>query len=152
VFQAPSLRIDVEMILYLDTSSLVKLYVEESDSSAVAALVSSSNVIATSIVAYSEARAALARRFSEKAFASKAYALIKESLDNDWDKYAILNLTATMIKFAGDLAERHFLRGFDAIHLASALTLKMELSSPIIFSCFDETLNKAAWLEGLKKP
>jgi uncharacterized protein with PIN domain len=53
------------MVLYLDTSSLVKLYVEEKDSSRVANLVGSSNVTATSLVAYAEARAAFARRFRE---------------------------------------------------------------------------------------
>jgi uncharacterized protein len=139
------------MILYLDTSSLVKLYVEEDESSKVAALVNASSVTATSIVAYAEARAAFARRFREKAFASKAYNLIRESFDNDWDKYMVLNLTGATIKMAGDLAERHSLRGFDAIHLASAVTLKRELTSPVTFSCFDENLNKVAWLEGLKK-
>jgi uncharacterized protein len=138
------------MILYLDTSSLVKLYVEEYESSKVAALVKSSSIAATSIVAYSEARAAFARRFREKAFASKEYSLIKETFNKDWDNYLILSFSGTMIKLAGDLAEKHSLRGFDAIHLASALTLHRELSSPVTFSCFDENLNRAAGLEGLK--
>ena len=55
------------MIVYLDTSSLVKLYVEEDESSKVDALVKSSEITATSLVAYAEARAAFARRSREKA-------------------------------------------------------------------------------------
>ena len=47
------------MTLYLDTSSLVKLYVEEVGSNDVRNLVTRATVVATSIVAYPETRSAL---------------------------------------------------------------------------------------------
>jgi hypothetical protein len=50
------------------------------------------------------------------------------------------------------LAEKHGLRGFDAIHLSSALTLRQELSAPVIFSCSDLKLQKASQLEELYQP
>lgn len=49
------------MICYLDTSTLVKVYVREQGSEAVRNLVDAASVVATSKVAYPEARAALAR-------------------------------------------------------------------------------------------
>lgn len=131
------------MIVYLDTSNLVKLYVEEDESSKVDALVRFSEVTATSIVAYAEARAAFARRFREKAFTSVEHDRIKAFFDKDWSSYLILSITGDMIRLAGDLAEKHALRGFDSIHLASALTLRQELSTTIVFSCFDDNLQKA---------
>ena len=137
------------MILYLDTSSLVKLYVEEDESSKVDALVKSSEVTATSLVAYAEARAAFARRFREKAFTSDEYNRMKEFFNKDWSSYLVLSVTEDMIKLAGNLAEKHALRGFDSIHLASALTLRQKLSSPIVFSCFDDKLQKASERENL---
>ena len=137
------------MIVYLDTSSLVKLYVEEDESSKVDLLVKSSEVTATSLVAYAEARAAFARRFREKAFTTDEYNRLKEFFDKDWGGYLILSVTADMIRLAGDLAEKHVLRGFDSIHLASALTLRQELSSPIVFSCFDDNLQQASERESL---
>lgn len=137
------------MILYLDTSSLVKLYIEENESSEVDDLVKSSEFTATSLVAYAEARAAFARRFREKAFTSNEYDRIKKSFDKDWSRYLILNVTENMIQLAGNLAEKHALRGFDSIHLASALTLRQEISSPIVFSCFDDNLQKASEQEDL---
>ena len=137
------------MIVYLDTSSLVKLYVEEDESSKVDALVRSSEVTATSIVAYAEARAAFARRFREKAFTPVEHDRIKAFLDKDWSSYLILSITGDMIRVAGDLAEKHALRGFDSIHLASALTLRRELSTTIVFSCFDDNLQKAFEREDL---
>ena len=48
------------MTLYLDTSSLVKLYVSETGSDAIRQLVAGATVVATSVVAYVETRAALA--------------------------------------------------------------------------------------------
>jgi predicted nucleic acid-binding protein len=137
------------MILYLDTSSLVKLYVEEDGSSDIDALVRSSDITATSLVAYAEARAAFARRFRERAFTAKEHNRIKEFFDKDWSNYLILSVTADVIRLAGDLAEKHALRGFDSIHLSSALTLRRELSSPVLFSCFDDNLQKASEREEL---
>lgn len=138
------------MIVYLDTSSLVKLYVEEDESQKVDDLVRSSEVAATSIVAYAEARAAFSRRYREKAFTKAAHNRIKTFFDKDWGNYLILNITGELIRLAGDLAEKHALRGFDAIHLASALTLRQELSTLIVFSCFDDNLQKASELEHLE--
>nr|HDM99737.1 PIN domain-containing protein [Deltaproteobacteria bacterium] len=137
------------MVVYLDTSSLVKLYVEEDESSKVEALVRSSEFTATSLVAYAEARASFARRFREKAFTPDEHDRIKKFFDKDWNSYLVLNVTEIMIRLAGGLAEKHALRGFDAIHLASALILRKELSSPIVFSCFDDKLQKASKCENL---
>lgn len=140
------------MILYLDTSSLVKLYVEEIESSEVVDLVKSSDVTATSFVAYAEARAAFARRFREGAFSSGEYKRLKKCFNKDWDCYLVLSVTKELIRLAGDLAEKHALRGFDSIHLASALTLHRELSSSVVFSCFDDKLQKASKREYLDQP
>jgi len=131
------------MILYLDTSSLVKLYVEETASSEVAEQVSGASIAATSMVAYAEARAAFARRFRESAFTPEQYTRIKEVFTEDWNGFFILGVTNELVCSAGELAEKHALRGFDAIHLASALTLRQELSSPILFSCFNDKLEAA---------
>ena len=129
----------------------MKLYVEEDESSKVDALVRSSEVTATSLVAYAEARAAFARRFREKAYTQDEHERIKEFFEHDWNSYLTLSVTKDLIKLAGNLAEKHALRGFDPIHLASALTLRQELSSPVVFSCFDDNLQKASEREDLNQ-
>ncbi|EFK05995.1 toxin-antitoxin system, toxin component, PIN family [delta proteobacterium NaphS2] len=139
------------MIGYLDTSSLVKLYVEEDRSMEVAAFVKDSEITATSLVAYAEARAAFARRFREGAFSDDEYQRLKSFFEDDWTRYLVLNLTRECVGQAGELAEKHALRGFDAIHLASALILQSELSSPVVFSCFDDRLLTASRLEKLEQ-
>jgi len=122
------------MLLYLDTSSLVKFYVEEDDSSEVADLVISSKATATSLIAYAESRSAFARRYKEKAFTRREHEELVTSFNADWENYLILRVQADLVMKAGDLAEKHGLRGFDAIHLSSALRLKEEVSEDVVFS------------------
>lgn len=137
------------MIPYLETSYLVKLYVQDEDSAEVAKLVGEAEVVATSIVAYPEARAAFARKFLEKGLAEEDYKRIKEDLDNDWEKFFIIKLTDSLAKLSGNLAEKHGLRGSDALHLASALELQKALPHPVHFSSSDARLREAAKNEGL---
>ncbi|MCK5257537.1 MAG: type II toxin-antitoxin system VapC family toxin [Deltaproteobacteria bacterium] len=136
------------MVIYLDTSSLVKLYVEEESSGEVEGMVQSSKVTATSLIAYAEARVAFARRFREKSFSSRQYRELVSSFDEDWDNYLIVRVTKELVQLAGNLAEKHGLRGFDAIHLSSALILRQELSTPVGFLCYDISLFNASQLEG----
>jgi predicted nucleic acid-binding protein len=133
------------VILYLDTSSLVKLYVVESGSDAVRALVEGAAMVATSDVAYPETRAALARRRRERALQPRAFRTAKEAFENDWSRYFAIGVTAPLCREAGELAERYRLRGFDSIHLASfAEVARQRGVGDIRFSSSDAGLNRAA--------
>ncbi|NQU65088.1 MAG: type II toxin-antitoxin system VapC family toxin [SAR324 cluster bacterium] len=132
------------MIIYLDTSSFVKLYVEEAFSDKICDLLKKCDIAATSQIAYAEARAAFARRYREKAYSQTEYQKIVTDLNQDWRNYLIVPITNELIFQAGELAETYALRGFDSIHLASAMTLRQKSGSEISFSCFDSRLNAAA--------
>ena len=106
------------MTLYLDTSSLVKFYVEEAGSETVRALVTAATVVATAGIAYPEARAAFARLRREHALRPAAFTSIKRARDDDWPRYLMLDITADISRAAGDLAERFALRGYESVHLA----------------------------------
>jgi predicted nucleic acid-binding protein len=138
------------MILYLDTSSLVKLYVKEDGSDEVKALLSAARVVATSQAAYAEACAAFAKKHRQGDFTDEQYHTVITNLQQHWDAYFALDVSWPISKLAGALAERHSIRGFDAIHLASALTLKTRLGSKITFSSSDHKLEDAARAESLE--
>jgi predicted nucleic acid-binding protein len=136
------------LILYLDTSSLIKLYIEENGSSEVERLVNEASLVCTSVVAYAEARSALARLCREGGLTAEEHALAKADLDDDWIHYLALEVTSAVWRAAGDLAEKHALRGFDSLHLASFLYLAgAGLGEPVRFSSFDDRLNGAARTE-----
>ena len=138
------------MILYLDTSSLVKIYVPEIETAAVQRLVDAAEVIASSSLAYVEARAAFARKRRERDLSARDYRDLVQDFDHDWDKYLIVDASDAVIKLAGRLAEKHALRAYDAVHLASAVTVRKEGDRPVSFSCFDARLLRAARREGLR--
>lgn len=131
------------MILYLDTSSLVKIFVEEDGSQEVRELVDQATWVSTSVVAYPESRSAFARQLREGALAPEEHDLVKASLEENWRQFLVLQVTDEIRERAGELAETFALRGFDSLHLASYLELA-RLESPTRFSCFDERLRSAA--------
>lgn len=131
------------MIVYLDTSALVKLYVRERGSTQTQRTVAKATAVATSMVAYAEARAAFARLQREKGTSRKRHRERVGQLDRDWEHYARIELTAAVVQLAGALAEDHGLRGFDAIHLASALWLRTA-GTELEFRAYDRKLAKAA--------
>jgi predicted nucleic acid-binding protein len=137
------------LILYLDTSALVKLYVRERGSANVRRLVEKADAVATSIVAYAEARAAFARLRRERPSGGGRHRERVEQLDRDWEQFAVVELTQAVAHSAGELAERHALRGFDAIHLASALWLKGTRADDLAFEAFDRPLTAGAKSAGL---
>jgi predicted nucleic acid-binding protein len=129
--------------VYLDTSALVKLYAEEESRELVFEAVDSSEVVATSTVAYAEARAALSRRRREGYMNEEECQRAVEHLNREWRTYERLAVSNYIAYSAGELADSYALRGFDAVHLASALHLaeRFEESS---FLAFDERLSTAA--------
>lgn len=133
------------MTLYLDTSSLVKLYVAESESDSVRQLVENADIVATAAIAYPEARAAFARRRRERGLRPRALAAAKRALDEDWPRYLAVDVTAALCRDAGDLAERYGLRGYDSVHLAAYLRVTRAAgNAKVRFSCFDRRLTTAA--------
>jgi predicted nucleic acid-binding protein len=137
------------MIVYLDTSSLVKLYVEEIDSEKVKGIAGRAAAISTSKIAYAEARAAFARKQKEGGFSLTSLRKVVQDFNKDWESYFVVEITDGLIRFAGDIAEKYLLRGLDSIHLASAVHLRDRINSDIYFSSHDIKLNQSAEKEGI---
>lgn len=152
------------MILYLDTSSLVKLYIEEDGSDRVELEVDRSDQVITSRVTYVEVRSAFARaarevssgqrdklaRTREVAGSQVEYAQLLTDFESDWRRYAKVNVSASLIQLAGDLAEKHALRGYDAVHLASVIGIRDRISDSVLVSTWDVQLGEAALAEGFQ--
>jgi predicted nucleic acid-binding protein len=139
------------LIVYLDTSSLVKLYVEEKGSTAIRKLVERAELVATSVVAYAEARAALARQRREGGLTAAGFGQAKNDFEQDWPRYLAVEVSEAVYRSAGNLAEKHHLRGFDSLHLAAYLSLRGDGERQVRLSSFDETLNRAARKESRER-
>lgn len=138
------------MILYLDTSALVKVYVQELKSAFVRENAQNADGLATSRIAYAEARAALARKRREKGLSRADYRTVVGDLNKDWPDYFVVDVTESVVQTAGAMAESYALRGADAIHLASAVALMTHAGGRVMFCCFDDRLTAAARREDLQ--
>ena len=128
----------------------MKLYVEEAGSAAVREQVGEAALVATSSLAYVEARAAFARRRRAGDLSAGEHRRLIGEFDSDWERYVRLEVTNGLIREAATLADRHPLRAYDAIHLASAVTARQRLEGDLLFACWDDGLSAAASREGLE--
>lgn len=135
---------------YLDTSALIKRFVSERGSSVVHALVSQGGPVATAKIAYAEIHAELARKRREGHLSRGQYALACGQFEQEWEAYVRVALSDEVLRLTRDLVQRHPLKGFDAIHLASAVTLGNALGENVLFVAADHRLIRAAEAEGLK--
>ena len=138
------------MILYCDTSALIKRYVEENGTEYVDALWEDCWGVATSVVAFAEAMSAFGRKRREGLLSRKEHITTVKKLNDDYEHLSLVRLTNDLNSVMEELFNKHPLRGFDAIHLASALVFANSKETDLFFACFDHTLNTAAKKEGLK--
>jgi uncharacterized protein len=143
------------IVLYVDTSALVKLYVEESGSDVVRARILTAEHVATSVLAWPETLATLARRRREGLLSAKEHEALGAQFRVDWSALVAVDLDGRVLELVDELVALHPLRGADAVHLASALVL-VEAGLYVAFACADRTLAAAArsrrldvWTPGL---
>ena len=136
-------------MIYLDTSALIKRFVNEKGSPLVQSIVQRKGTIATAKIAYAEIFAGLTRKAREGNLSKAQYALACRQFESDWQAYLRVELEDNILLLARDLVQRRPLRGYDAVHLASAISLKIALGEEIAFAAADGRLLKAAAVENL---
>lgn len=133
------------MNAYFETSAIMKLVVVEEGSDEAGALWDGSDLLLTSRLSYAEARAALAAARRAKRISEKGLRDAKKSLERRFQEIDLIEVTSDVAGSAGDLAERHALRGYDAVHLASVLTLNAD---SVVLVTWDRELAHAGRAEG----
>ncbi|MGH8707684.1 MAG: type II toxin-antitoxin system VapC family toxin [Burkholderiales bacterium] len=138
------------MILYLDTSALVKLFIPEAHSERVRAAVSRSTVVATQVLAHVEASSAFAR-FAETRADTLLFQRLRRELDAHWTEWEIVSVEEKLVRRAGEFCARYRLRGYDSVHLAAAEMVQGASHgyADFRFGVFDANLARAAGSLGL---
>lgn len=124
------------MIAYIETSGLIKLLIEEPGSDAAAATWDTADARFTARITYVEARAALASARRSDRISSATLTRATRGLHDRFSEMHVVELTALVAREAGDLAEGRSLRGYDAVHLASAIAV----DESIVMTTWDQDL------------
>ncbi len=142
---------------YLDTSALIKRYVQEIGTTWVLGLVAPGpgRLLLTARVTMVEVYSALARRRREASVSPADCALaVQEFTSDSAGEYEFVELDLSVITLARDLVDRHPLRAYDAVQLASAITANRVLRAAhrrgLTFVSADDKLVRVAAAEGLQ--
>jgi uncharacterized protein len=126
---------------YVDSSALLKRYIDEHDSDVAVRLLDADPVLVTSWVTIVEVRRNVARLVEP----SVRSAVLRQ-VDDDMDGFALISVTETTARSAAAIAETLGVRSLDAIHLASAQRLQI---AGLRFVTFDLRQAQAARSLGL---
>jgi predicted nucleic acid-binding protein len=122
----------------------VKLLIDEPGSEIAAGLWSAPVTATSSVLSYPEGRAALAAARRAGRLGAAAHRRARGEFEALQSEMMLLGIDGQLAHEAGELAENLGLRGYDAVHLASALAL----GSDTTFVTWDEDLRRAAARSG----
>lgn len=132
------------MITYVDTSTLLKLIIDQHGSDRAAVIWTSADALASVVLIVVEARAALAAAQRQARLTTDQHVDACSSLEALVDELHLVEVTDDLIDDAAVLAEVEGLRGYDAVHLAAACTI-----DATVLTSADTTLCDAAARQGL---
>ena len=137
------------MILYLDTSALIKAYITEEGTAEILGAINKAELVASHMIAFVEANATFARLSREHVLNEKQCHAVKREFLHDWENYIQVGIDQALAQRASELAEAFALRAYDSVHLAAADLLLKQSGIDVAFACFDRKLNHAAMVLGL---
>lgn len=137
------------MILFCDTSALVKLYAQEQHSDWTRQQVTASKHCAVSQITWVEMCAAFALKERTGQIAEVDAKRAIDKLKAEWPIYTRLALDSALLTTAGNFAKQFGLRAYDSVQLASARALHQQLGRSMAMCCFDGQLNEAAGKLGI---
>lgn len=137
------------MIIYWDTSALIKLYVQEIGTVDVDQLIKQADLSGTALICHVEIAATLAKLVRMKSLRQKIAQIAFQNFLSDWPTLIQIQINQPLLTQASTLAWSHGLRGYDAIHLASAYTWQSLLDETVTFATYDRLLWDAAQTLGI---
>jgi len=132
------------MIVYADTSALVKLFVTEKGSEATRDMLRQAQAMGTGLLTRAELGAALARGARRGLLSEEEALESRRRLETVWPTWIHLAVDEDLVRRAEVLAWEHGLRGYDAVHLAAALAWQERVGPSIVLATFDRELWEAA--------
>jgi uncharacterized protein len=137
------------VILFCDTSALLKLFILEEHTEAVVAAAAAADAMAVSRLAWPEFMSALARRARESPRDAPALDQARQEWVARWADFVVVEVDQPLVQLAGDYAEAFALRAYDSVQLAALQTLRLQSGEDVRFACFDSRLVKAAAVLGV---
>jgi uncharacterized protein len=138
------------MICYLDSSALVKLFLDEPGAAEVSRALDEAYLTGTVSISRAEVIAALSKAVRRGALSLEDATSARHRFRIEWPDYFQLQVSDLLIDRACDLAWTHGLRGYDSVQLAAALIWQAAIDEPVVMATFDIRLWETAGHLGLE--
>lgn len=138
------------MIAYFDSSALVKLYLAERGSKETSDFAASAEILGTSLISRAEVAAGLAKALRAGLSDADSAHRAKVAFASNWPDFAKVPVSDALVLRAESLAWDYVLRGYDAVHLASALTWRESIGTAVTIATFDRQLWRGSQKAGLR--
>jgi predicted nucleic acid-binding protein len=146
---------------YFDSSAVVKLYISELGSSWIEQIAQprkaneeAESLVVFALIGMAETAAAISRHYRRGFItAEMRQTLYRQFMRDHPKRFTTLAITDDIVLKAAEMTQEYMLRGYDAVHLATALSyhqlLTAETGEALIFVTADEVLYRAAQAAGL---
>jgi uncharacterized protein len=134
------------LIVYFDTSAIVPIIIDEASSLAASRLWDEADRVVSSRLVYAEGRAALSMARCMNRVDDEGRRSAVQEFESLHEQLDLVELTESLVRDAGVLADQFALRGYDAVHLASA---RLVHDSDMVLAARDQNLLKAAQALGI---
>jgi len=134
------------LIAYFDTSAIIPLIIDEAGTDVARQLWDQARRVVTVPLLYAEGRAALAQAQRMGRVTRSQLRVAVDRLDDRYSQLDLVGVDEALVHDAGELAEAHGLRGYDAMHLAAA---RQAAGNDFVVVAGDRALLGAAQAVGL---
>jgi predicted nucleic acid-binding protein len=134
------------VLLFCDTSALIKLLIDEPDSAQIHQASERAGLIAACRITWAEAMAAMARRQRDDPTSADDIETARQRLSLLWSSFTIVEVSQKLVEAAGRFADGFALKGYDSVQLAAAHELHVNTEQKVLFACYDRRLKQAAQL------
>lgn len=137
------------MIVYWDSSALIKQYIRETGTADVEALAKQATASAVAQIGYIEISATLAKLVRIKHLTRNVANTVWQDFVNDWPTLVQVQMNEPLLTQGSVFTWTYELRGYDAVHLASAYLWQSMLGETVTFATYDQKLWDAAQAVGM---
>jgi uncharacterized protein len=134
------------VIAYFDTSAIIPLVIHEPTTDVCNRVWTESTRVVSVLLLYPEARAALAKAERMRRITRSQLSAAVVELDSIVAEIDLIEVTADLARSAGEVAQEHALRGYDAVHLTAARSVA---NDELVLATGDTDLASAATALGI---
>ncbi len=120
------------MNYFMDTSALIKKYIQERGSETIEVLMDKADIIYVASLTKIECFSVIKRLLQDKLISASDYSRMKKEMMTDFDYYTIVKFNDVIEEAAARLLDSHQLKTLDAVQAASVSVMRDKINAFVV--------------------